>query len=186
MSYLDAPATKLANTFCCCCGKKLGDSLSIELGIGPECRDGNDEGLTAEQQTACNKLTHAAAVAAQRGDIEHVRAIAEEIRAIGLSNLADKVSERFVNAERLAKIVITQDGNMLRVQTPYKRSAGQDFVNAWRNVPGRRWSNGANVVPVTSKPQLWALLKQYFPGEFGKGPNGVFKIPGNKRKKKAA
>jgi hypothetical protein len=178
MSYLDAPATKLAKTFCCCCGKKLGDSLSIELGIGPDCRHGNNEGLTAEQQRACNKLTHAAAIAAQRGQVEIVRQLANEIRQIGLTTLADKVANRFVNAEKKTKIKIEARGDMLYVVTPYKRSA-DDFVAAWRDIPGRRYdrSRNANVIPVSSKTALWELLKKYFPGEFGTGPQGMFRVP---------
>jgi hypothetical protein len=185
MSYTAAPACQLLATNCCCCGRPLVDSVSVELGIGPECRGGDNAGIDSHTQSECNRITLAAAVAAQRGDIVAVRACSEAIRAMGLDGLADKIGKRFVNAERLAKITIVEDGAVLRVKTPYKRSSSTDFVNAWRNIPGRRWFNGANVVPVTSKAQLWALLKQYFPGEFGKGPQGVFKIPGDKKKKAA-
>ena len=40
MSYENAPATKMLATNCCCCGRPLVDSMSVELGIGPECRGG--------------------------------------------------------------------------------------------------------------------------------------------------
>ena len=185
MSYTAAPQTALLATNCCCCGRPLCDSVSVELGIGPECRSGDNGNINSYTQSECNRLTHAAAVAAQRGDIVAVRACSEAVRAMGLVSLADKINKRFVNAERLAKITIVEDGGLLRVKTPYKRSSSTAFIDAWRNIPGRRWANGANVVPMTSKAQLWALLKQYFPGEFGKGPQGVFKIPGDKKKKAA-
>lgn len=177
MSYENAPATVMLATNCCCCGRPLVDAMSVELGIGPECRGGATGSITEEQRVACNKLTHLAAVAAQDGNITRVREIAGEIASIGLTDLAEKVAHRFVNAERLAKINITLVGEMLAVKTPYKRSASSEFVAAWRSIPGRRYSSGKNLVPVSSKRELWTLLQRFFPGEFGKGPQGVFRIP---------
>lgn len=177
MSYLAAPATALLATNCCCCGRSLVDAVSVSLGIGPECRDGYSGGITPDQQEQANKLTHAAAVAAQRGQIATVRQIADEIRGLGLTSLAEKVAERFVNAERLAKIEITEDGDSLRVKTPFRRGASAEFIAAWREIPGRRFVGGVNVVPVSSKAALWALLKAYFPGQYGVGPTGAFRVP---------
>lgn len=176
MSYETAPATIMLATHCCCCGRPLVDAISVEMGIGPECRKGRTDGITKEQQEVCNKLTHAAALAAQEGQVEKVRFYAAEIRALGLVELADKVEHRFVNAERLAKITIVQSGDMLSIRTPWKRNG--DFVAAWRSIPGRRYGGGGkNVVPVGSKRELWDLLKKFFPGIYGKGPQGLFKIP---------
>lgn len=176
MSYESAPATIMLATHCCCCGRPLVDAISVEMGIGPECRKGRTDGISKEQQEVCNKLTHAAAVAAQDGQVEKVRMYAAEIRALGLVELADKVEHRFVNAERLAKITIVQTGTSLTVMTPWKRNG--DFVAAWRSIPGRRYGgNGKNIIPVASKRELWNLLVKFFPGQFGKGPQGVFKIP---------
>ena len=186
MSYINAPATKLLATHCCCCGRPLVDATSVELGIGPECRSGETGGISEVQRELCNKLTYQAAVAAQEGKVEIIRKCAEAIRNLGLEALAEKVEKRFVNAERLAKIKITAVGDCLEVVTPFKRSLGKDFIDAWRNIPGRMWKNNKNLVPVTSKDQLWNLLRTYFPGEFGMGPKGVFKVPGDKKKKAAA
>jgi len=61
--------------------------------------------------------------------------------------------------------------------TPYRRKDSKAFVAAWRAVPGRRWENGANVVPVASKKALWTVLREFFGGRYAKGPKGVFKIP---------
>ena len=187
MSYTDAIATRLLATHCCSCGRPLVDATSVELGIGPECRNGRTGGITEAQREACNRLTYRASIVATQGNVEEVRRIAQEIRELGLPELADKVASRFVNAEKNAKIKITSvtlNGKpALAVDTPYKRSMGATFVNAWRIIPGRRWINGVNVVPVESKPALWALLKEFFPGDFGHGPSGVFRIPGEKPKR---
>lgn len=179
MCYTDAPATRLLATHCCVCGKALVDSVSVELGIGPDCRNGDNAGIDAETQKMCNQLTHAAAVAAQEGKIEDVRSIAEQIRFIGLATLADRIAERFVNAEKKAKISIRQEGTALVVDTPYRRSMKTEFIDAWRGIPGRRYdrSRSVNIIPLDQKGALWTLLCRFFPGEFGKGPKGLFRIP---------
>lgn len=175
MSYTAAPATKLLATHCCSCGRPLVDSISVNLGIGPECRKGWDAGISTAQKDKANVLTREAAVACQQGRIERVLEIADEIDSIGLEILGDKIRRRFVNAERNAKIKIVETDGMLIVSTPYKRKG--DFVAAWRSIPGRRFVNGKNQIPVAAKQQLWGLLKRFFPGDFGNGPQGLFRIP---------
>ena len=177
MNYTEAPATVLLATNCCCCGRPLVDAISVSLGIGPECRDGYAGGITPSQQADANRLTYAAAVAAQKGQIETVRKIAEEVRSLGLATLAEKIAERFVNAERLAKVRITAVGDLLEVRTPFRRGASAEFVAAWRAIPGRKFANGVNVVPSTSKAALWSLLQKFFGGHYAVGPSGAFKIP---------
>ena len=179
MCYTNAPATRLLATHCCVCGKALVDSVSVELGIGPDCRNGDNQGIDSETQKMCNQLTFAAAVAAQEGRVEDVRSIAEQIRFIGLATLADRIASRFVNAEKNAKISIRQNGEFLVVDTPYRRKAGVAFVDAWRAIPGRKYdrSRSVNLIPLDQKGALWTLLCRFFPGEFGKGPKGLFRIP---------
>lgn len=38
MSYEQAPATAFVATACACCGRALLDAISVEAGIGPDCR----------------------------------------------------------------------------------------------------------------------------------------------------
>jgi hypothetical protein len=38
MSYENAPATKLLATHCACCARPLVDAVSVEAGVGPDCR----------------------------------------------------------------------------------------------------------------------------------------------------
>lgn len=179
--YTSAPATIMLATNCCCCGRPLVDAISVELGIGPECRNGKTDGITQEQREACNQLTHAAALAAQEGKVDQVRALADQIASLGLTELAEKVRHRFQNAERLAKINIVQTGDLLTVATPFRRKEKAEFVAAWRAIPGRTYRYGKNVVPVSSKKELWTLLCRFFPGQFGKGPQGqLFRIPKEK------
>lgn len=181
MSYTAAPACQLLATHCCCCGTPLLNSTSIELGMGPDCRkkNGITSTINSDTQNECNRLTRLAAIAAQNCNVEEVNRLADQIATLGLTTLANKIRKRFVNAERKAKIRIVDRGDALLVETPFRRSASSDFIDAWRNIPGRRYdrSRNANVVPVNEKRRLWELLKRFFPGEFGTGPQGLFRIP---------
>jgi len=38
MSYVNSPACELVETNCCCCGRPLVDAVSVETGVGPDCR----------------------------------------------------------------------------------------------------------------------------------------------------
>jgi hypothetical protein len=179
MSYTAAPATILLATQCCACGRPLVDATSVELGIGPECRAGYDGGISDDVRQQANKLTHRAAIAAQEGRIHEVQEIAAQIAALGLAGLAEKVGDRFANAERQAKITLTVVGDSLKVVTPYRRGDSEAFIAAWRAVPGRRYRDKANFVPLTgeAKRAVYDLLARFFPGQYAKGPKGVFRLP---------
>jgi len=187
MSYQDAPATQMLATHCVVCGRALVDACSVELGIGPECRDGIfPEGVDTCDQKIANEHVHAAAVAAQKGHVAKVIEVAEAIRQLGFEVLADKVSRRFKKGvertERNADIVIEEKDGYMLVTTPYRRGKKDEFIAAWRAIPGRRYvrHRQANEVPVSSKAAVWALLKRFFPGKWGKGPKGVFRVPTEK------
>lgn len=176
--YTDSPACRMLSVNCAVCGRPLVDSISVQIGMGSECRKEYDGGITDEVRTQANKIVHGAAMAAGIGRIEEVLAAADQVEAMGLAILAKKMRRRFKNAERLAEIEIEELPNgMYRVVTPYRRKDSKAFVAAWRAVPGRRWENGANVVPFASKKALWMMLQEFFGGRYAKGPKGVFKIP---------
>jgi hypothetical protein len=182
--YQNAPACRLLATHCACCGRALLDSVSVELGIGPECRSHFRADLSPEQQKTANVLVFAAAIAAQQGKVQEVLALADRIENECLmGELAGRIRERFTNAvaktERNADIIISLVGEKYLVNTPYRRAAKVDFIAAWRAIPGRYFdrARGVNVIPVSQKPALWDLLKKFFPGKYGKGPAGVFRVP---------
>jgi len=188
MSYENATATKLLATNCVCCGRPLVDAVSVELGIGPECRKGYDAGMGDEDRSKANDLVHAAAVLAQKGHVEKVIECAEELKKLGFNKLGSKVGRRFklVADKRLKADIVIQDAGdgMLKVKTPFRRGKCKDFIQAWRKIPGRRYSNGWNYIPVPQKPALWQLLVDYFPGKYGDGPKGLFRVPPAREKEK--
>jgi len=180
MSYVNAPQTKFLATNCIVCGRPLVDAISVELGIGPDCRKGYDANINSDTQDQCNELTLKAALAAQDGYIPEVNRIAQEIEDLGLKNLANKIRRRFVNAKRNAKVIISMssDNKYYIVKTPYVRSRKEEFVTAWRAIKGRFYKrkNKQNYVPVERRAELWALLQEFFEGQYGLGPLGVFRI----------
>ena len=182
--YTQAPATHLLATNCVCCGRPLVDACSVELGIGPECRNGIfPEGIDDCDRKIANEHVHKAAIAAQKGNVETVLELSELIRELGFIDLANKVQRRFKNgaakAQRKADIVIIEDGDDLLVKTPFRRGDKDAFVEAWRKIPGRRYDRAKrlNRVPKDAKAGLWDLLRTFFPNKWGKGPKGVFRVP---------
>lgn len=176
--YATTPACKMLATHCVVCGRPLLDSVSVTMGIGPECRKGEDEGIGQEDRQLANKLVFEAALAAQSGHISKVLEIAGRIAdECDMEVLADKVRSRFTEASKTAKLVISVEGDMLRVATPFRRKSAREFIDAWRGIPGRRFRDGCNWVPQAQRPALWGLLKRFFPGEIGLGPKGVFRVP---------
>lgn len=176
MGYESSIQCQLLETYCCACGKELVDSVSVQIGMGPDCRNKFNKGISEDTRKACNVLTHEAAVAATKGEVARVRKAAEMIRTLGLDVLADKILKRFQNAERLAKIKITECDGGIIVKTPHKRD--DEFVADWRAIAGRRYKGaGKNFIPAESKRAVWALIKKWFPDTFGMGPQGAFKVP---------
>ena len=177
---------QLLATNCICCGRALVDALSVEMGIGPICRVkfmpvGTD--LSDESRVQANKLVYKGAVAAQTGNISVVMIVVKELREIGFEMLADTVEARFdlgiSKTIRNADITISVVGDRFVVRTPFRRGDKEAFINAWRNISGRGFNRQekCNTVPLSEKSALWSLLTKFFPGNWGNGPKGAFRVP---------
>jgi hypothetical protein len=176
-SHLNAPATKLVDIRCCCCHTPLVDAVSTNLGIGPDCRTnhGFDVEVDEAARAEANKLIH---MVAEKRLGDEVEAAVERIDELGFTVLAARIKERLaVAAKNAKKIVIKIDGNRLVLSTPFRRGAAEEFKAAMRNIPGRKWDGKTNSFPASSKRAVWDFLKEFFPGCFGTGPQGVFEIP---------
>lgn len=178
MSYENAPATKLLATHCACCNRKLVDATSVETGIGPICRGKvGYQDFDAELRAEANKLVYFIAAERVGNDVD---AAVARLREMGFDSLAEKIVERLAKAAKKAtRINITTDGDRLILVTPFRRNRADEFTKAMRAIPGRRWNGRANTFPNTleAKLAMWDFLKDFFPGEFGTGPKGVFEIP---------
>ncbi len=148
MTYLNDPNTARLATNCCLCGRPLRDATSVEVGVGPICRDkaGYGEGPT-DQRAAVNKLIHRAGVAAEDGKVGAVLATATEIDALGFAKVALTIRERFIALKvwhdhaapvtrwnrdtRSEELVPGQTRHAICVKTPYSQQANdtrRDFM----------------------------------------------------------
>jgi hypothetical protein len=160
------------------CGRALVDAISVQMGIGPECREHVNAGIDDGTRKVANEYVYDAAIAAQEGRVEDVMKCAATIEGMGLDVLADKIRRRFKKAAvRKHSITIEVAGDYFKVKTPFRRGDKEAFIKAWRTIPGRRYRNRLNYVPKTEKAALWSLLREFFGGKYGTGPKGLFRIP---------
>jgi hypothetical protein len=166
-SYENAPATLLLATHCAVCGRPLVDSVSVETGMGPDCRSkhGYNAEAAPEARAEANKLVYQ--IALKQGGVEVLQA-AVRLRELGFAKLAS------VLIERKAEVTITEDAAGVVVESPYVPEA----VEAFRKVPGRRWDKDAKVnrFPASSKRALMMVLATYYAGRAAIGPKGPFVI----------
>lgn len=184
MSYENAPATKMLATHCVVCRRPLLDAASVELGIGPECR--NRSGVRAAQVSEeahqrANQITHAISLGVP---FQELRAMLVELNMLGFQQLASLISDRG------ASIKVTYDGGNLIVDSPFTEGS----LATIRAIPGRRpvyeevrvrTPTGLKTVkkfkgnsfPLKYKNMVWRMLKRHFPGAMGVGPNGPFQVP---------
>ena len=85
--YENAPATQMLSTHCVCCGRALLDSISVSMGIGPECRGHFDGGITEEVREQANKLVRDAACSAGIGRVGEVLEAADKVEALSLIHI---------------------------------------------------------------------------------------------------
>lgn len=169
MSYENAPATKLVATHCAACARPLVDAVSVEIGMGPDCREkyGFEIDCGAESRAEVNAKVHAIAA----GKLSTVELAAEllMIRAHGFAKLADKLEDRFVSVE-----VHAVDSKTIAIASPFS----PDFTAALKaSTPWRRWDSVSKlwVVPAEKKikDRLFAAMRRCFPGTLGRGPDGM-------------
>lgn len=167
MSYESAPATLLVATHCAACSKPLVDAVSVETGIGPECRKkhGFMVDVDPEIRARANELVFR--IAAKQVGIDVARAC-EELRVIGFAKLAERIGKRLYTV----KLVLVDNG--FEVIAPYKEEA----VAAMRSIPGRRWvaDRKVNFVPHTSIGALHDFLRDHYSGHLALGRKGPFVV----------
>lgn len=185
-NYENAPATKILATHCAVCGRPLLDALSVETGIGPDCRKRYlvTKGLSDEARQEANQMVFwiAASVSAVRGgDLEQtarasVAGQLARLRELGFEKLADKLETAWVQI----KVFVTE--GRLAVKMPYSDQS----VAMCRRIYGRRWDPKAklNTFPNTdeSRRHIWLMLRRCYPGFAALGPKGAFVVePMNSR-----
>jgi Family of unknown function (DUF6011) len=190
MSYMNAPATNMLATNCACCSLPLVDAVSVETGVGPECRrkhgfakPDTEVGYTAAC-TLVSEVPEAAEILAGTTTVRelvnrlvyriardqsgpHVITWTNAVRALGYAKLAARI------AKRLAEVEIDTDGAVYVVRA---RRFSDEHLAAMRSVPGRRRDreSGCDRVPLSSRRALFDALTKAHPGRVARGPKGLF------------
>lgn len=157
MTYESLKSTLILATHCAICARPLRDAVSVEIGIGPDCREkyGYAEGVTDENRAQANQLIYR--VCDAKGDKISVFDAAAELASLGFAKLAFKLQEG------LTSLIMTREGDTLKLASPYSAES----VEILRSVPGRRWDKAGkvNTFPITSRGALWSALKRAYPGQ---------------------
>jgi len=175
-TYENAPATRLLATRCACCGRALVDAQSVERGIGPDCAEkyGFLVEISEAARVEANALVYKIAA---EPEASTVAADVERIRALGLSVLADKLTERLVPEPTITIEPMIGSGGWVEVHTPYSDrfvsvlKAGAAWGDRKWNRERRAWQVGP-----AAKGALNTALVAAFAGERAKGPRGAFTI----------
>lgn len=178
-------AYRMLATRCAVCARNLRDPVSVELGIGPDCRKAyafTGEGLSAEGYERARAIVFQLALEASAKAINpaNVLIASDELREIGLSKLAD------VLINRNAKISIKAHGaDALLVKFPYAMAASFEIGRLGGTVvrddsrPSPKDGRGAFVgyaVPAANRNAVWSVLRRHFVGLLGVGPRGPFVV----------
>lgn len=157
----------LTATNCCVCRRPLVDAKSVELGIGPICRQkhGFDVDIPEEARQEANKIVYAVACAQRITAAQRAR-----LEALGMEKLAARIAKRLGEHKPAApgKVVILFTVFGFQVYAPYKAEA----LEAWRKVG--RWDplTKRREVKPENKAALWALLKEFYTGYVLESPKG--------------
>lgn len=196
-SYENAPATKLLATHCAVCRRPLLDSLSVEIGMGPVCRERH--GYNAEMnelpgcRDAANCIVHRIAAQPDNETLRLEGCVA--LRLMGFKVLPDRIEYRGKEAPKGELVTVTEYdlpalpairkyGKWLPakparkgflVVAPYKPAA----VEAFRRIEGRRWlaDQKATFIPADARGALWQLLRTFYAGCRLESSHGESTIP---------
>lgn len=169
-NYENAPATLLLATHCAACARPLVDAVSVEAGMGPDCRKKYMKAETSpENREKANKLVHDIAMAISlKNDTVYAASKIAEVRALGFEKLADKLTKENVG------IVIERENDTIVVKAPFSENA----LAYSRSIPGRRWDaqRKVTVFPARNQDLVRDMLRACYPGANALGPKGFFVI----------
>lgn len=160
-TYETAPATIMLATHCAACGRPLVDSVSVESGMGPECREKYGRWPAEIDRVAVNRLVHEIAME-QACDFGHASAL----HMLGAVRIVSRVANRF------ATVLTETEGDTVLVWSP---RYDERLVDVMKRVP-RQWDAARKcyVVQAGFKPSLWRALQSL--SGWGYGPKGPFKL----------
>jgi len=168
MTYENAPSTRMLAVKCASCHKPLRDALSVNVGMGPECRKRIIfQDASETNRKAANRLVAQIAVEA---DMMNVAKMIQCLQNLGFGELADVI------ARRKLQVVIKVAQGRIELRTPREGVLRPDMELQCLN--GCRWNSQAGVytIPYHHKHAVYAILKKYWTGEVAIGPKGPFTV----------
>lgn len=173
--YEDSPQAKLVATHCAACRRPLVDAVSVQTGLGPECRrkHGVSQTCPDEAREEANQLIYL--VAARQTGID-VAMAAQRLRELGFDKLADMVNER------VADVFIYDTGQGYKVLWVWDEFLQAARLADFKSIPGRRWLGPPQgtekmwFVPYSSKRALWGWIQKHFACRIVIGPRGPFTV----------
>lgn len=172
MSYETLQSTQKLATHCLCCNRPLRDAESVEIGIGPDCREkyGYTDG-PEETRSEANRIIYGLL---DVGDTLDAPTAIARLREINFSALAEKLEPILATVEvEIDTRNEDSDGEPTRitVRAPFDPR----FVDLTRTIPGRRWlkETKATVFPYAQKGKVWAIIRDCFAGRLLLGPKGL-------------
>jgi len=176
--YETLASTKILNVRCAICGRLLRNPLSLEVAIGPECRERSGYDTV---QVPPEAVEEANMLIRQVADLRRGPTVQEacaRLFALGFTRLSAILFERFV------KVVVQREENdrlTVKVGPPHAPTHSSTLAA----VPGYIYDRERklSVYPFSSKEHLWAALRELYPGEKLLNTDGrLLTIPWPKRK----
>lgn len=200
MSYTNAKSTRLLASHCCVCGRPLRDAKSVELGIGPVCREkymGAATGIAEDARTEANQLVHTASalygVSASEDDIADICKIVDRLHFLGFHHLSERVAFRFIpirlqveddvpevrwDRATRTEVETGRSGPVVSVWTPRDERFNQGLrrLSYKRGVRDRKRGWHWQVRRADSR-KLLGLLSEVYPGCWAISDKGTFRVP---------
>lgn len=172
--YERAPATRLLATSCVVCRRPLVDAVSVEAGMGPDCRrkHGYEQQATEDQRTEANELVHSLALWRSKQLLLPVSTVAlylNRIEALGFGQLVA------VLEEKLCTVIVsfTREPTVFALFAPYNEG-----LRLKSRALGMRWdpAKKAFLFNESSRKEVYRALREVFPSTLGHGPKGLFVV----------
>jgi hypothetical protein len=177
--YEAAPGTELVDQRCVACGRALLDAESLAAGMGPDCREkyGVQATITAEERAEANRAIYL--LASQDHGGTEAPVLIQRLRAIGFTQLCDRIEQRLVKAEIF---VMPKPGAYLRVKAPVLPAWVREAQRILGCTRREEQYEGKPVLVdyVPNRPvQIQALhvaLARCFAGKLARSPKGLFVV----------
>lgn len=172
----NAAALAMLATHCAVCRRELRDPISVELGIGPDCRKRykfDASTVTPEAYAEAKALIYKLAMLASSGliDASMCYVASDRLKELGFEALSEII------VKKNTKICITAqaDGRLL-VRFPYEPAASHALyslgANPHRDTRGK--FAGYLITPALANATYNRVLRRFFAGQLGVGPKGTF------------